>query len=136
MIHRDLQSTYLRLLCLAFAIGLFALTGASRATGRIASADAALNRFNDTADSKLKRLVSPTAMAIINAYRKTPSPVIRKTTEMPSDTPSCNLFSAGKASGNSGGMWLLTYEIGFKGMTVYLDADSGSVLCIGLTREG
>jgi hypothetical protein len=130
---------------LSFAVlSLFCF--AANAADRIASAEAALDRLRTACENEIKQAVSPETMSRINHLRGAPSLTIRR--KAPQDFAALNdpkslaqasrndLYGSRKTVLNSKSeTWVLTYDQ-MKGLTVYLDAPSGSVLCVAFIPEG
>ena len=135
-----------RVLRLFLLVGFSLLSIAANAADRIVSAEAALDRFRAACDNEIKRAVSPETMARINGVRGRSSLVITrkapadfadlKDPKTLADVSRFDLYgSRGSITKSSSNTWVLDYT-DMKGIVVYLDAASGSVLCVAFSPEG
>jgi hypothetical protein len=128
------------------SIGLSLLSLEAQAPGRVVSAEAALDRFRAACEHEIKQAVSPEAMTRINNFRGARSLVIArkapkdfaelKHPEALADASRYDLFgSRVSVTKSKADTWVLTYDF-MKGLVVYIDADSGTVLCVAFLPEG
>jgi len=112
----------------------------------ITSAEEALAHFNAACDNEIKRWSTPETMARINALRAAPSLTIKR--QKPRDFAGLkdpkalagasrhDLFRTHEAILTAkGDIWVITYD-NMKGMEVFLDAETGLVLCVAFIPEG
>ena len=128
------------------SISLSLLSVEAQAPSRVVSAEAALDRFRAACDNEIKQAVPPDTMTRINNLRGGRSLVIARKTPKDfaelkdakalADASRHDLFgSRVSVIRSTSDTWILTYE-SMKGLVVYIDADSGSVLCIAFAPEG
>jgi hypothetical protein len=129
-----------------FSAALLLVAITASAADRIISAEAALDRFRTACDNEIKQAVSPETMTRINNLRGAPSLTItRKSPRDFADLQDPKALAAasrydlygsrGAVTKSNSETWVFTYDY-MKGLAVYLDAASGSVLCVAFIPEG
>ena len=112
----------------------------------ITSAEEALAHFNAACDHEIKRWSTPETMAWINAQRAAPSLIIQrkklrdfaalKDPKALAEASRHDRFRTHETILTAkGDIWVITYD-NMKGMEVFLDANTGQVLCVAFIPEG
>jgi len=118
----------------------------SQAADTVSSAEAAVARFRTACDAEIAKAVPPETMKRINVMRESPFLMIARKSHVDLTEFLDPTFAAAIAqhslygsqaalTQSTGDVWVLTYG-NMKSIIVYLDATSGTVLCVALIPEG